>query len=86
MSSLPSSVSPKIKYLQIFIGDTPIKYRFISKDQIDEEITKSKERSCTYVTKIYILTEDNVLFNSLGRSKGFKAWSIKRPPIPPIYS
>lgn len=82
--SLPPSVSPKIKFLQVFIGDTPIKCRYISEEQIAEEITKSKERSCTYVTKIYILTEDNILFDSLGRSKGFRSWSIKRHLLPPV--
>lgn len=77
--SLPPSVSPKIKYLQVFINqDRWTQWRYIDEKDIETEISKSKEKSCNYTTKIFLITSDNLIFDSLRKSASYKSFSIRR--------
>lgn len=75
------TVRPKIKYLQLYIGnplgEPGFDWRWITPKDVLHEIDIYTQAKHKYITKILEITDKNLIFDETLAPRQYKMWKIK---------
>lgn len=75
--TLPRSVRPKMRYLQLFIGNPTVSYRYVDKKQAEQDIAEHAKGRNKWSMKVLEIDDTNMFFNDIA-VKEYKMFTITK--------